>query len=325
MSPLVPEPATSSHSGARIVLKARPTARQLADRLRSPAPEGLEIYLDASDITADDWLSRLLSVWDVQPWPTDFTTLVEGPIRSLDGTFFDLTVDSDANRLTIDRLTTFGKRIGAEAACIHLIAPTYDLSGTSTEAGLQLVEESVPLTRYYVDKCNNAGLVPTVENIPPVARMRESLLMTSTIGGPPEHLAHLAKCVPGLRFTFDTSHAALFLNAVNGEDGGDQKLRSLVRALAESSDTRTMDNYIDVLDGLIETVHVSDAEGILGEGLAYGSGGIDLDHTVDRLIHSVRWIVTEVLEPDVDQSPNMRFAADRIVERRALSTAVLQA
>ena len=301
----------------RIVLKARPTARQLTDRLRSPMPEGLEIYLDVRDIAPNDWLERLLRIWDAQSWPADFAVLVEGPIRSLDGSFFDLTMDSVANRTVIDRLTTFGKQVGAVAACIHEIAPTYDLAGTSREAGLLLVEQCVPLARYYAEQCNHAGLIPTVENIPPVARMRESLFMTSTIGGPPEHLAHLAKCVPGIRFTIDTSHAGLFLSAANGDDAGDPNLRPLIDALAESSEARTMDDFFDIMDGLIETAHVSDAEGILGEGLAYGAGTLDLNNVVDRVIQSAHWIVTEVLEPDPDQSPNMRFAAERISERRS--------
>src|SRR5262245_45135485 len=80
----------------RIVLKARPTPIQIADRLRDPAPEGLEIYLDASDIAPDDFLARLLGVLDV-PRSPGFALLVEGPVRSLDGRFFDLTDDSAAN------------------------------------------------------------------------------------------------------------------------------------------------------------------------------------------------------------------------------------
>ena len=308
--------AASPRSAARIVLKARPTALQLADRLRPTPPEGLEMYLDLRDIEHDDWLARLLKIWELQQIPADFTVLVEGPLRSLDGSFFDFTVNSTANRIVIDRLTTFGREVGAEAACVHEIAPTFDLAGVSREEGLSLVEKCVPLARYYRDQCQNAGLVPTVENIPPVARMRESLFMTSTIGGPPEHLVHLAKCVPGIRFTIDTSHAGLFLNAVNGDDAGDPNLRSLIGTLAESSDARTMDEYLDVVDGLIETAHVSDAKGILGEGLAYGAGSLDLESAVDRLLRSARWIVTEVLEPDPDKSPNMRYAADRIARRR---------
>ena len=33
-------------SGCKILLKARPTPEQLADRLREPLPDGLELYLN---------------------------------------------------------------------------------------------------------------------------------------------------------------------------------------------------------------------------------------------------------------------------------------
>src|SRR5207245_7839654 len=120
---------------------------QIADRLCDPAPEGLEIYLDASDIAPDDFLARLLGVLDL-PRPSEFTWLVEGPVRSLDGSFFDLTVDSAANRALVDRLARFGGAVGAVAACVHLIAPTDDLEGVSAAEGLALVDACPPLARY---------------------------------------------------------------------------------------------------------------------------------------------------------------------------------
>jgi sugar phosphate isomerase/epimerase len=298
-----------------IVLKARPTARQLADRLRQPLPEGLEIYLDASDIAGDDWLDLLTERMGVVP-REEFALLVEGPIRSLDGQFFDLTVDNDANRAVVDRLTAFGAATAARAACIHMIAPTDDLSGVSAAAAREAVERCVPLTRYYVARCAEAGLVPTVENIPPVARMRESRFMTSIVGGPPDDLVRLADRVPGLRFTVDTSHAQLFLNAVGGVGEADGGFTSLTGSLAAASGARTMAAFIEPLRGRIETVHVSDADGLLGEGLPYGEGMMDLDGAVDLLLTEARAIVTEVLEPDPDTSENMRVAWRRIADRR---------
>src|SRR5258707_11823540 len=109
--PLVPFP--------KIVMKARPTAEQLADRLRAPAPEGLELYLDAVDVAPDDYLPRLLDRVAAAAPPRGFTFLVEGPVRSLDGSFFDLTVDSPANRQVCDRLAAVGGALGAVSACVH--------------------------------------------------------------------------------------------------------------------------------------------------------------------------------------------------------------
>ena len=299
-----------------IVLKARPTEAQLADRLRAPAPEGLELYLDARDIAPDDWLDRLLEQMAVVPREA-FALLVEGPIRSLDGSFFDLTVDSEANRCVVDRLAAFGGAVGARAACVHLISPTDDLRGVSPDDGLRLVDACRPLAAYYAARCRDAGLVPTVENIPPIARMREARFMTSSVGCPPEHLARLADRVEGLRFTVDTSHAQLFLNAANGDDSGAPELAPLVASMRAASPARTMAAFLAPLRGRIETAHVSDAEGLLGEGLPYGRGAMDLDEAVDLLLPEVRWIVTEVLEPHPDTSEHMRAAWTRIAQRRA--------
>ncbi|MGN6812242.1 MAG: hypothetical protein ACTHMP_15340, partial [Thermomicrobiales bacterium] len=82
----------SDMAAARILLKARPTPAQLRDRLAAPRPDGLELYLDARDIAPDDWLPRLRAIMAAAPPATaDFTYIVEGPLRSLDGDFFDVT------------------------------------------------------------------------------------------------------------------------------------------------------------------------------------------------------------------------------------------
>jgi len=302
-----------------IVLKARPTAVQLANRLRPPVPEGLELYLDADDIASDDYLPVLLDRIAVAEPPPGFAFLVEGPVRSLDGSFFDLTADSVANRLVVDRLAAFGAAVEAKAACVHLIAPTDDLGGVSPEEGLRLVDSCRSLARYYAARCREAGLVPTVENIPPIAQMRESRVMTSTIGGPPDHLARLADQVDGLRFTVDTSHAGLFLNAATAE-GVEPRLRALVASMAAASAARSFAQFVAPLSGRIETAHVSDADGLYGEGLAYGHGTMELDCAVDKLLDEARWIVTEILEPDPNTSELMREAWQRIDARRMIGT-----
>ncbi|HET8627523.1 MAG TPA: hypothetical protein VFL91_08895, partial [Thermomicrobiales bacterium] len=113
---------------ARILLKARPTPAQLADRLAAPRPDGLELYLDARDLAPADWLPRLRATMAAAPPAGDFTYVVEGPIRSLDGAFFDVTRESAADREALARLVAFGAAIGASAAVIHLIGPTPDLA-----------------------------------------------------------------------------------------------------------------------------------------------------------------------------------------------------
>jgi hypothetical protein len=299
---------------ARIVLKARPTPEQLADRLRPPPPEGLEVYLDAADISGDGWLDVLRARFADLPTRHDFALLVEGPVRSLDAAFFDLSADTPANREVVDRVARFGAAVGAHAACVHLIAPVDDLEGPTPAEAEAVLARCLPLAERYARVCREAGLVPTVENIPPILRQREGRFMRSPIGGPPEHLCWLTDRVEGLRATVDTSHAQLFLNCA-GIDGG--AYAELAAATAALSPVRTLTEYLAAVAGRIETAHVSDAEGVLGEGLPYGHGEAALDAAVDVLLDEARWIVTETIEPDPDRSENMRAAESRIAALRS--------
>ena len=55
-----------------------------------------------------------------------------------------------------------------------------------------------------------------------------------------------------------------------------------------------------------EVAHVSDAHGLLGEGLPYGSGELtDLDRVVRRIAELVPYVVAEINEPDPGRSPDM--------------------
>jgi hypothetical protein len=298
----------------KIVLKARPTPEQLADRLRPTPPEGLEVYLDAADISPRGWLQTLRRRFDEQQLPSDFALLVEGPVRSLDGAFFDLSADTSANREVVDRLAAFGGAVGARAACVHLIAPVDDLRGPTPTEAEEALERCLPLAERYARVCHEAGLVPTIENIPPILRQREGRFMRSPIGGPAEHLRWLTERVEGLRTTVDTSHAQLFLNCARGADG---EYAELAAGTAALSPVRTLPEYLAVLSGRIESAHVSDAEGLLGEGLPYGDGEADLDAAVEILLDEARWIVTETIEPDPNRSETMRTAEARIAALRA--------
>ena len=298
----------------KIVLKARPTPEQLADRLRPTPPEGLEVYLDAVDIAGDGWLETLRRRFAELPVGPAFALLVEGPVRSLDGAFFDLSADTAANREVVDRLAGFGAAVRAQAACVHLIAPIDDLRGPTPAEADEALERCLPLARRYAEACVAAGMVPTVENIPPVLRQREGRFMRSPIGGPPEHLVWLTDRVEGLRTTVDTSHAQLFLNCRNGGGG---ELEQLAAGTASLSPVRTLPEYLGALAGRIESAHISDAEGLLGEGLPYGEGEADLDAAVEILLDEARWIVTETLEPDPNESRTMRAAEARIAALRA--------
>src|SRR5829696_2513172 len=99
-----------------ILLKARPTTAQLADRLRAPVPDGLELYLDTVDLASPGAMDGVVENLNAAGLPSDFVLLVEGPIRSLDGAFFDLSRDSEADRELMRRLIDLSRRIGALGA-----------------------------------------------------------------------------------------------------------------------------------------------------------------------------------------------------------------
>src|ERR671921_2640613 len=134
-----------------ILLKARPTPAQLADRLRAPVPDGLELYLDTVDLASPEAMDGVVANLDACGLPSDFVLLVEGPIRSLDGEFFDLTRDSEADRELSRRLVSLAKRIGAKGANVHAIAPDADPHHLTPDARTRLLEQAVGPARFFAD------------------------------------------------------------------------------------------------------------------------------------------------------------------------------
>jgi len=297
-----------------ILLKARPTPAQLRDRLAAPRPDGLELYLDARDIAPDDWLPRLLAILEAAPRAdSGFQYIVEGPIRSLDGAFFDVTRDAPADDEAIVRLTRCGAALGARVAVIHLIAPTTDAAAIGPEQRERWLARALPLLRRYAARCAEAGLTPTIENIPPIAQMREDAATFSAIGVEPEDLIRCCEAVPGLRITFDTSHAGLHLEAIAADPAtAPIALRPAVTTYAASATVHSLAEWVERIAPWLINCHISNAAGLLGEGLPYGAGHFDLNAIVPRLAATARFLVTETLEPDNDRATYMREAQARI-------------
>ena len=305
---------------AKILLKARPTPAQLADRLAPPRPDGLEFYLDARDLAPDDWLPRLTAIMAGAPRAGEadksgdgFTYIVEGPIRSLDGAYFDVTRDAPADHDALVRLVRFGRAIGAEVAVIHLAAPTADPAALAHDAHREALDRCLPFLERYAALCGEHGLIPTVENIPPIGQMREDSALFSPLGIEPSDLARCCAAVPGLGITFDTSHAGLYLEAIDADPAGlTPSLRPAVERYAANPEARTLDDYVDLIEPWLVNVHISNAAGLLGEGLPYDEGRFDLDALLPRLAARARCIVTETLEPDPERAVYMRDAQARI-------------
>src|SRR5258705_10584827 len=82
----------------------------------------------------------------------------------------------------------------------------------------------------------------------------------------------------------------------------------------ESDEGLELERYVEELGPGTEVAHVSDAAGLLGEGLPYGEGELDLDPVVRRIAELVPFIVAEINEPDHARSPHMK-AGYRAMER----------
>jgi hypothetical protein len=301
----------------KLCLKARPTSRQLADRLRADDgvwPDGLELYLAAADLASPAELDAVVERLHNVETPEDFALLVEGPVDSLDGGDFDVTRDSAADMLILERLADLARRIGARAVNIHVISPGPDLSRLNLACRAALLERAVPFLGRFVDLMQAAGAVPTVENMPPVLRMRRSDFSFTPIGMASADLRWLVERLPGLRLLPDTSHTGLYLNArtlqPDPQYAWSVPLRNYLRSLPEEAPDLV--GYMQSLAPHVENAQVSNAAGVLGEGLAYAEGDFDLDPAIRWLGQHAGHIVTETIEANNDDAVLMRDALRRM-------------
>ncbi len=277
----------------------------MLDRALPPVPDGVELYLAAEDLMVDEeeLAARILSFRPAG----DFAYVVEGPLRSLDGHLFDVTVDSEANHEVLRRLVSLGRRIEAEAVVIHAMAPrasVEDLINSDREA---VLAQATAFLRRYARLCHENDLVPTIEDIPPVGFMREALPSFSLLGVAPEDMEHLCRAVPGLEMTLDISHAQLYINAANSSNGiVPGGLEALVKYWQGRRSVASLGEYIDITQEHLFEAHISNARGITGEGLSCYDGELDIAAVGRRLAPHVRFLVTETIEPDPDQSVLMR-------------------
>jgi hypothetical protein len=308
-------------AAAKLLLKARPTPAQLADRLRPVDgvwPDGIELYLAAADLADQSTLDEIVGLLTSAPTPPDFAWLIEGPVDSLDGMDFDVTRQSDADRLVLERVAQIAQRTGARAVNIHVISPSSDLRRLTVECRAELLDRAVPFLSGFVEMMHAAGAVPTVEHMPPVLRMRRDDFAFTPIGMSSADFRYLVEWIPDLRVLVDTSHAGLYLNARRlPADPGVKWSTPLKRYLAQLPDEP--DDLIGFMGAFpaLENAQISNATGILGEGLAYAEGDFDLDPVMRWLNTNVRHIVTETLEASNDDAVNMRTALRRV--RMALS------
>src|SRR5205814_1660488 len=155
---------------AKLCLKARPTPVQLVDRLRAVDgvwPDGVELYLAAADLGTPAMVETIAARVLAAEVPEDFVWLIEGPVDSLDDSDFDITRQSDADLLVIERLARLAARIKARAVNIHVISPSADVHRLTLDGRAALLEPAVPLLSRFVALTQGAGPAPPVADMPP--------------------------------------------------------------------------------------------------------------------------------------------------------------
>lgn len=302
--------STGSAPLARILLKARPTPAQLADRLAPPWPDGLELYLDRADVVTEEECQAVIARLRGQELPPGFAFVVEGPLRGLDNEYFDITACTPATQDLVRRLGWLAREIGADGVVMHCIMPRFSLDDGDWEQREQTFATCMEFVRFYVDTLLPMGVTPTLENVPPVLRMREGRYLFTPLGMAPEDLRWFLDHAPGLQATLDVSHGQLYVNArAMAEQGeGDAEVQPLMRYLRHFAPIPSVEHFLDVLDPSIFEAHVSNATGLLGEGARYAEGDIDMDRVIGRLAQTARYLVTETIEPDNDRADLMREA-----------------
>lgn len=296
-----------------VFLKARPTAAQLPSRLKPPVPDGVELYIHEDDVSGDSWLETLLARFaDARP-PDGFTWIVEGPVWALDGTLFGLCRAGEIDRELVRRLVLLCQALSAPALNIHCVEGSDDPGVLGEARRRETLERALPFLEWFTRTCRDAGVQPLIENVPPVCRMRRSAYIYTPIGVEPRDLLACAQAVPGLKLTLDTSHAQLAVNAFRGAvgsgdggapDGGPgHECSAFYRSV---SGPHTLDGYVTPLLPWVYGVHVSNAAGLLAEGLAHDEGDADLALAVRTLAGTARYFVTEPLDSDEDTGRNKR-------------------
>jgi hypothetical protein len=194
---------------------------------------------------------------------------------------------------------------------MHCIMPRFTLTPDDWRKRNEIFETCLEWVGFYAETLLPLGVVPVIENVPPVLRMREGRYLYTPIGMAPEDVIWFVDRVPGLMTTLDVSHAQLYVNARRMADEGvgeEEAPLPLMEHLRNFPPIDSVETFIDVMGRSIFEAHVSNASGLLGEGARYNEGDIDMERVISRLARTARFLVTETLEPDNDRAVYMREA-----------------
>jgi nucleoside-diphosphate-sugar epimerase/sugar phosphate isomerase/epimerase len=285
----------STGSSAIPLLKAAPEPDQISERLDGGRWRGIELCLAGEHVASDAALRRAIENVRAVLGARDVAVTAEAPVSWPSGAFVRVDRLGDEERGGIERSAEFAAAIGSPVLTTHLFVPLapddFRASPAPDDAAI------ADYLRFYAEACVSRGVTPLIENVPPVLRMRTGGVYLSPVGGHWRDLLAWRERVPTLGFTIDTSHAALF-----------RSIAATYPSLFDlaSDDELELERYVEELGPAAEVAHVSDAHGLLGEGLPYGDGELELDPVVARLGELVAFVVAEINEPDHRRSPNMK-------------------
>src|SRR3954469_20334054 len=248
----------SSGSAAIPLLKAAPEADQVADRLAGGPWRGLELCLAPRHVATPEALAAAIPAGRGAADAGHVLT-AECPVAWPSGAFVRVDRLDEEARRGIEASVRFASEGGSRVLAIHLFVPMtpeeYREHGRLDEAAAD------EYLRFYVRACAARGVTPLIENVPPVLRMRTGGVFLTPVGGHWRDLKAWCARVEGLRTTFDTSHAALFEHFAAAYPS--------LFGLADAAELG-LGRWVEELAGLADVAHVSDAHGLLGEGLPYG-------------------------------------------------------
>jgi nucleoside-diphosphate-sugar epimerase/sugar phosphate isomerase/epimerase len=284
----------STGSASIPLLKAAPEPDQLEERMRGGPWRGLELCLAPRHVADDDAPARAAATAS-RHVPDGVVLTAEAPVAWPSGAFVRVDrLDAEA-RDGIRRSAEFAAAIGSPVLTIHLFAPATPEEFRRSH-GLDDGEVERFLS-FYAAACAERGVRPLIENVPPVLRMRTGGAFYTSVGGHWRDLRRWQERVPALGFTLDVSHAALFANFAAAYPG----LFDLA-----SDEELEAERFVEELGPRAEVAHVSDAAGLLGEGLPLGTGELELAPLVGRIGELVPYVVAEINEPDPGRSPSMK-------------------
>jgi nucleoside-diphosphate-sugar epimerase len=290
----------SNGSAAIPLLKAAPEPDQIADRLEGGPWQGIELCLAPQHVASEEAVATAIANAGAA---RGVAVTAEAPVAWPSGAFVRVDRLDDEARTGIERSAEFAARVGSPVLIVHLFIPMAPEEFRA--AGSGETEAVDDFLRFYASACTSRGVAPLIENVPPILRMRTGGVFLSPIGGHWRDLLEWRERVPELGFTIDTSHAALF-----------RSFATVYPGVFGNPDPGELElgRYVEELGPYAEVAHVSDAHGLLGEGLPYGAGELALDPVVRRLADFVGFIVAEINEPDPRRSVEMK-ASYRAIER----------